>query len=95
VGSGSRGDHVSAGDVAVSLTAPDRETIISFSDAQDAAFIYTAQRTIITKLRKNVAAKLVEEGEHEGSVWARFKLPAALASFRSSTVRRELSEEQR
>ncbi len=79
----------------MSLTAPERETIISFCDDSETAYIYTSQRAIQTKLRKNPAATLIEEGSHGGSVWARFELPARLVSFRSSTVVRELTAEQR
>lgn len=77
----------------MSLTAHERETVITFSDGDNTAYIYAAMRTVITKLKKNPAAKLVEEGVHGGSVWARFELPANLVSFRS--VRRELTDAQR
>jgi hypothetical protein len=67
----------------VSLTAPERETIITFNDEDDTAEVWTAQRPWITKLKKNPAAILVEEGKHEGSAWARFTLPKELVSLRS------------
>ena len=79
----------------MSLTPPERETVISFSDDEDTAYIYSAQRTVITKLKKNPAAVLTEEGVFEGSAWARFTLPASLVSFRTTNTRRELSTEQR
>jgi hypothetical protein len=79
----------------LSLTAPERETIIVFNDEDDTATIWTAQRPWITKLRKNPAAKLIEEGNHDGSVWAEFELPKELVSFRSARVKRELTAEQR
>jgi hypothetical protein len=79
----------------MSLTEFERETIINMNDGEDIAYIYSAQRKIITKLRNNPAAVLVEEGVHDGSAWARFTLPAAYISFRSATVRRELTSEQR
>jgi hypothetical protein len=77
----------------VSLTAPERETVITTSDADGTATIWTAQRPVITKLKNNPAATLIEEGHYGTSVWARFELPAGLVSFR--TVRRRMSEEQR
>jgi hypothetical protein len=79
----------------MSLTAEERETIITFNDADDTADIWTAQRPIITRLKKNPAATLLEEGKHDGSVWARFSLPASLVSFRTARVKRELSTERR
>lgn len=77
----------------MSLTAPERETIITTSDADDELRIWTAQRPVITKLKKNVAAVLVAEGVHEGSVWAEFRLPADLLTFRSG--KRRVTEAQR
>lgn len=76
----------------MSLTPGERETVINYNDGEDIAYIYTAQRKVITRLRRNVAAELVEEGEFEGSVWARFRLPARLVSFRAPRI---MSEEQR
>jgi hypothetical protein len=79
----------------MSLTAYERETTLNMNDAEDVAYIYSAQRTVITRLKNNPAARLVEEGCFEGSVWARFEIPAALVSFRSVRVRRILTPEQR
>ena len=42
----------------------------------------TAQRTIITKL-KRAGATLLEDGKIEGTAWARFRLPARFLSFRT------------
>jgi hypothetical protein len=77
----------------MSLTAPERETIITFSDADDTATIHTHQRRVITKLKNNPAAEQVEDISFEGSPGAVFELPAQLISFRSG--RRRLTEAQR
>jgi hypothetical protein len=79
----------------VSLTAPERETIITLNDEDDLARVYTAQRPWITKLKKNPAATLIEEGNFEGSAWAEFEVPKALLSIRSKRVKRDLTQEQR
>jgi hypothetical protein len=79
----------------MSLTAAERETIVTMNDEDDLAEIWTAQRPIITKLKKNEAAELIEEGVFEGSVWAKFELPANLISFRSRKIKRELTPEQK
>jgi len=79
----------------MSLTDAERETIISMSDAGDTAQIYSSQRRIITKLKKNAAAVLLDEGTFEGSAWAKFEMPRALISFRSTTIKREMTDEQR
>jgi hypothetical protein len=78
----------------VALEPYERETIIRFSDAEDVAYIYSAQRTVITKLRKNKAAKLIRQDTFEGTVSVEFEIPAALISFRQSE-RKQLTDEQR
>jgi hypothetical protein len=83
------------GDEAMSLTDYERETIINMNDGEPIARIYTAQRRVITRLKNNPAAVLVDEGTHEGSVWARFTIPAELVSFRSVRRQVELTDEQR
>jgi hypothetical protein len=76
----------------LSLTAPERETVITFSDDGDTATIHTHQRKIITRLKNNSAATLVEDLTFEGSAGAVFKVPSDLISFRSG--RRKLSPAQ-
>jgi hypothetical protein len=56
----------------MSLTAPERETIITLNDEDETAEIWTAQRPWITKLKKNPSAVLLEEGKHDGSVASRW-----------------------
>jgi hypothetical protein len=68
----------------MSLSAAERDTTITLNDEETTADIWTAQRRTITKLTKNPAAKLLEEGVHKGSAWARFKLPKEFVSFRST-----------
>jgi hypothetical protein len=77
----------------VSLTAPERETVITFSDEDETATIHTHQRRIITKLRNNPAAQLIEDISFDGTPGAVFERPADLISFRSG--RRKLTEAQR
>jgi hypothetical protein len=79
----------------MSLTPAERETIISFSDDGDTAMVYTAQRPVITKLRNNPSATLVEEGVFDGSAWARFTIPRSLVSFRTGRAPRHLTAEER
>ena len=79
----------------MTLTSPERETIITMNDEDGHACIWTAQRPVITKLKKNPSAVLIEEGKFDGSAWARFEMPADLLSFRSKKVTRVLSEEHK
>lgn len=74
------------------LTAPERETVITFSDADDTGTIHTHQRRIITKLMNNPAATQVDDLTFDGSTGAVLEIPADLISFRSA--RRKLSPEQ-
>lgn len=76
----------------MSFTAPERETVITFSDEHDTATIHTYQRRIITKLLNNPAATKVGDLTFDGTAGAVFELPADLISFRSG--RRKLSPEQ-
>jgi hypothetical protein len=84
--------HAPTRGASLSLTAPERETVITFSDADETATVHTHQRRIITKLRNNPAATKVDDLTFEGSAGAVFEIPAELISFRSG--RRKLSPEQ-
>jgi hypothetical protein len=77
----------------MSLTAPERETVIVFSDDDATATVHTHQRRIITKLRNNPAAEQIEDISHGSTAGAVFEIPADLVSFRSR--RRKLSAAQR
>ena len=74
----------------LSLTAPERETVINFSDDGDTATIHTHQRKIITKLRNNPAATEVEDLSFDGTAGAVFELPVWAISFLSKKRRAEL-----
>lgn len=74
------------------LTAYERETVIDFNDQDEFAYVTTYQRTMLTKLRRNPAAELIETFETEGSPGARFKVPAKLVSIRNP---RNITEETR
>jgi hypothetical protein len=76
----------------MSLTPYERETIISYSDGDDRAHVYTEQRTVINRLKKLSGVILEGEGERCGSPWARFRLPASYVKFRAP---RRLSDTHR
>jgi hypothetical protein len=65
----------------MSLTAPERETVITFSDEDDTATVHTHQRRIITKLRNNPAATELEDISFDGTAGAVFQLPVWAISF--------------
>jgi hypothetical protein len=67
----------------VSLTAPERGTVITFSDEDEMAPVHTHQRRIITKLRNNPAATEVEDISFDGTAGAVFELPVWAISFLS------------
>ena len=49
-----------------SLTAPERETVITFSDEDDTATVHKHQRRIITKLRNNPAGEEIDDISFDG-----------------------------
>ena len=67
----------------MSVTAPERETVITFSDEDDMATVHTHQRRIITKLKNNPAAELVEDISFDETAGAVFQLPVWAISFLS------------
>ena len=75
------------------LTALERETVITFSDAEPRATVHTSQRTTITKLKKNPAAHLLNEGVFEGTPFASFEIAKEFVTFRSR--RRSFEPEER
>jgi len=60
----------------MSLTALERETVISTSDDDDFWLINTCQRRMVTQLLKNPSAEIVEDYTHSGSRFITAKLPA-------------------
>jgi hypothetical protein len=67
----------------MSLTAPERETVITFSDEDETATVHTHQRRIITRLRKNPAATELEDLTFDGTAGASFEIPVWAISFLS------------
>jgi hypothetical protein len=70
------------------LTAPERETIINTSDADDHLSIWTSQRTVITALRRKTAFKETASGHHGETEWARFEIPVTDVNFGALAKRR-------
>lgn len=66
----------------MSLTKEERETVISYDDEHPNAIITTHRRPDITRLKKNPAAEMLEEGVHDGTAYAQFSLPKELLTFR-------------
>jgi hypothetical protein len=76
----------------VSLTAPERESLITFSDDYDTATIHTHQRRIIIEASEQPGSEGDRGLSHDGTAGAVFELPVNLVSFRSG--QRKLSPEQ-
>jgi hypothetical protein len=81
----------------MSLTGLERETVITLNDEENIAHIWTSQRPWITRLKKNPAATLIDEGTHDGSMWAEFEIPKALVALPRSQRRKgqPMSEEHK
>lgn len=79
------------------FTAPERETLIQLDDDSELARIWTAQRPVITKLRKHPGFTEVASGSYGSSPWAEFTAPADRFTFSlkrvvSADLRSKLSE---
>src|SRR5690242_6584955 len=74
------------------FTAPERETIINLDDGSDLARIWTAQRPVITKLRKHPGFTEVASGLYGSSPWAEFTAPADKFTF---TLKRAVTSDSR
>lgn len=74
----------------------ERETVINASDGDSLIRIWTAQRTYITKMRKNAAFIEVASGRYEGSEWAAFEIAASQWSpLGVKAKRKPMTPEQR
>jgi hypothetical protein len=79
-----------------SLSASERETVITYSEENNIATVYTCQRPMMTKMDRLCKSnpdtyKLIKSDEYSKT----YSMPKSLISFRSSKVKREYSEEQR
>lgn len=78
------------------MEAAERETTINMSDADDKVHIWTAQRKVITRLRKHAAFTETDSGFHGGTEWATFEARAEDWSPASGAKRKvSLSPERR
>lgn len=83
------------------LTAPERETIISWCDDDDKIFIYSSQQPMIRKLSKNRLFELKEEQFNKN--YAVFPKPISVEGYipknaltvRTRIVRRRFTKEQK
>ena len=67
----------------MSRTAPERGTVITFSDEGETAAVHTHQHRIITKLKNNPAAELIEDISFDKTAGAVLELPVWTISFLS------------
>jgi hypothetical protein len=79
----------------LSLEPGERETIVNACDADGLVRIWTAQRTVITRLRKDPAFTEIDSGHQEGTEWARFTIPADEWTPAGVKRKRNLSPDQR
>lgn len=78
------------------LTAPERETTVTTTDADDQVRIWTSRRRHIGELKRHPAYELVDEGMYGDSPWAEFVIPDARWSPATGARRRvNLSDDQR
>ena len=78
------------------LTPDERETTLTMSDGDDHVRINTAQRTMITALRKKPAFTEVATGFHGTTEWAEFTIPKARFNLaKAAKIAQNLTSEQR
>ena len=79
------------------MISSERETTITYTDADEAVQIYTCIRRDITALKKKLGRGVVilEEGTHrDGTVYAKFQVPIDLWRP-GNAIKRTVSETQR
>lgn len=81
------------------LTALERETTLTMNDGEPTVRINTAQRRILTALRKKPTVfREIATGFHGTTEWAEFEVDTSEVSFNlaaSGRERRQLTEDQR
>ena len=84
-------------DTRQTLTADERETTLTMSDGDDLVRITTAQRTVITKLRRKPEIFTETASGHFGTTeWAEFTCPKDRFNLGAAArPKREISEAQR
>ncbi len=84
-------------DTRQTLTADERETTLTMSDGDDLVRINTAQRTVITKLRRKPEVFTETASGHFGATeWAEFTCPKDRFNLGAAArPKREISEAQR
>lgn len=60
----------------MSLNSFERETVVTTSDGDDLVRVWTAQRTVITRISRDDRFTIVDSGEHEGTRWVSATIPA-------------------
>ena len=79
------------------MIASERETTITYADADEAVQIYTCIRRDITALKKKLSrgVVLLKEGTHlDGTAYAEFQVPMRLWSV-SSGIKRTVSDAEK
>ncbi len=73
----------------MALTAAERETTITMSDADDMWLIHTSQRKVVTQLLKNPQANVLEDTTFEGTRMLVAEVPANAITIRKASRSRK------
>ena len=80
----------------MALTALERETTINMSDGDELVRIWTAQRRVINRIRKDDRFTITSEGVEDGTEWLTATIPADKYHPVTGAKReRNLTDEQR
>lgn len=78
------------------LTAPERETTVTTTDADDEVRIWTCRARHVGELKRHPAFRLVAEGSYGSTAWAEFVIAdAGWSPATGARRRRNLTDEQR
>lgn len=77
------------------MIAAERETTVNASDDDELVRVWTAQRAVITRLRRDSAFTEVGSGVSDGTEWAEFTTPADRWTPAGVRRTRNISDEQR
>lgn len=78
----------------MALTAAERETIITISDADDHWHIQTSQRPVVTQLLRNPAATILEDKKFDGTRMITATVPSNGITIRKTAKGKVVANKQ-
>ncbi|GAA1639378.1 hypothetical protein GCM10009700_27900 [Brevibacterium sanguinis] len=80
----------------MTYTADERETVVTQSDGSDVVRIWTAQRSVINRIREKPDVKVIAQGTDRGTDWMELEVPASRWNLAGAVRRRStMTDEQK